>query len=126
MAKWSLKVKVPCPECGGTKIHDDNIEDWYVCPSCKGEGKVLGEVEPKEVEAYLKSRPEREDFECVGCGLSESILRPSIHQLPHGWLNWGGDILCNKCKTKVVYAALLAANQRVQKMKVDKSTKEKA
>lgn len=115
---WKLKVKVDCPDCNGTGISykDYYTPDTIACYNSKcQDGKVIVEVEPLEIPKFM-SRPESLEYSCA-CGKTEIILRPQLNQLPIGWINWSGELLCTKCKTVVVYAALIAAANKVQQIK---------
>lgn len=110
---WKLKVKVDCPECKGTGGEYDN--HYEPCVSCKGTGKIVQEVEPKDIEAF-SNRPPSKEFKCV-CGNKEIILRPRLDQLPNGWVHWSGHILCLRCRNAVLQAALIAAADKVEQLK---------
>jgi len=117
-----MKVRVICSDCNGRgEWENRDISDKYrkivVCKMCGGTGRVQKEVSPAAVKSYLDTREERVEFSCTGCNAKEAILRPKLKQVPHGWVNWGGSMLCHSCKMKVIYAAILAANQKVQQMK---------
>lgn len=112
-----MKVKAVCPDCSGTKCID--YYPYSGCRTCQGSGEVVKEVPAKAVDKFI-GRPEKEHFACVGCRKQEDILRPLPNQLPGGWLSWAGDIICIRCKSKVVLAALVAAEQKVRQMKETK------
>lgn len=112
---WKLKAKVDCLRCGG---EGDDYMTGNICTDCKGTGKVVQEVPPTDIETFLE-RPEKAEFICV-CGKKEIILRPTLKQIPHGWLNWNGDFVCSKCKHLVILAAVVAADQKVQQLKEKK------
>ncbi len=112
---WKLKTKIDCPDCGGDGIIGGDAE-WEKCRGeCNGTGKVIEQVEPKEIQRFV-SRPESLSFTCV-CNRTEIILRPRLNQLPNGWVNWSGDLLCGTCRTLVIYDALIAAADKVRKIK---------
>jgi hypothetical protein len=108
---WKLKVKVECSACHGTG------EDWEgpPCIFCKGSGYKIEKLHPDNVEEFLERR-ESADFTCI-CGKKESILRPKEGQIPSGWLNWDGNMICNDCKYKVMFAALNGAAMKIQQIK---------
>jgi hypothetical protein len=112
---WQLKFQVPCPTCIGKKFFDDSDP----CINCAGTGKVIKIVKPEEVDDFI-DRPEKQNFACIGCRKKEDILRPLPNQLPHGWINWSGDLICFECKSKVLLAAIVAAEQKVRQLKETK------
>ena len=108
---WRLKVSIDCPDCKNGYSPTFNIP----CKTCNSTGKVQKSVPPKAIDDFFL-RPEKAEFVCV-CGKKEIILRPTLNQIPSGWISWGGSILCSNCKTKIIYAAIMAANQKVMQLK---------
>jgi hypothetical protein len=107
---WQLKIQTPCSVCSG-KNND--------CSYCNGTGKVFETIKPSKIDTII-GRPEKQSFACVGCRKKEDILRPLPNQTPYGWLNWSGDLICFECKSKVLLAAIVAAEQKVRQLKETK------
>ena len=91
IASWKLKVNIDCPDCGGSGgwVGSDNM-DVTPCNTCSATGKVIKEV---------------------------VILRPRLNQLPIGWINWSGELLCAGCKSMIVYTALRAVADKIQQIR---------
>lgn len=104
---WTMKVRVICQDCGGS-----GGDDVSTCSACNGKGHIMKKVLPNCIDEFSSSPPSAE-FSCSGCRHKENILRPLQHQIPHGWINWGGALLCSGCKAKVVLAAIMGANKKV-------------
>jgi hypothetical protein len=105
---WKLKTRVTCPHCSG-------VDSWE-CTTCDGVGKLQVELPPQKIEEFL-DRPESVECVCV-CGKKEIILRPqSLSQIPVGWVNWSNDLVCPNCKANMVYAALIAAQNKLTQIK---------
>jgi len=117
---WQLRVRQWCPHCNGS---GRDCLSHYVCHACGGDGKVRQNVPAAKVDEFL-ARPEKLTYVCCTCDRTEAILRPIQHQLPSGWLNWSGDLLCNICKEYIVGAAIIAVDSWVQRMKNLKEKKE--
>ena len=107
---WRLKVKVVCSACEGDAFFGSGP-----CSRCEGTGKEVIMVEPKDIEVFA-NRPESKEYTCIH-GKKEIILRPKLEQLPNGWVNWNSQLLCDVCKAQMVYAALMAAGNKIQQIK---------
>ena len=116
IASWKLKVNIDCPDCGGSGgwVGSDNM-DVTPCNTCSATGKVIKEVEPKDIEKF-RGVPESRTYTCV-CKEEEVILRPRLNQLPIGWINWSGELLCAGCKSMIVYTALRAVADKIQQIR---------
>jgi hypothetical protein len=40
--------------------------------------------------------------------------------LPHGWMQWGTDMICTDCIYKMLHAAMTAAMQKISQIKEEK------
>lgn len=103
---WKMKVRLPCHACGS--------KEGY-CILCNGSRFITKEIDPKEVELFA-DRPPTQEYRCV-CGKPESILRPHLGQIPHSWIQWGDDLVCSDCKSKVLLHCAMAAAEKVQQIK---------
>ena len=108
---WNLKVQVTCPACDGAR----GDESGTFCGHCSGRGTVLQEVAVSEISNFL-DRPEHKDYQCV-CGKRERVLRPRDLQIPVGWVQWNGYLVCSKCKAQIVQAAIQAASWKITDIK---------
>jgi hypothetical protein len=106
---WKMKARTRCPLCKG---------DGSLCNYCSG-GKITIEVSPSEIKDFL-ARPEKAEFECVGCTKKETILRPLPSQIPSGWINWNSEVLCQDCKAKVILSAIVAIEGKITRLKESK------
>jgi RecJ-like exonuclease len=109
----TIKVKFPCIKCKGEGYIDDILEEYLQCPICDGEGHKVEWVEARE---YLDERTPAKEYTCL-CGKVEGVLRPTENQIPSGWLTWGGVLLCDKCKVKVLYAGMVAMAAKVDELR---------
>jgi hypothetical protein len=117
---WKMKVKSRCPLCKGARyLGGDPHVPGSTCPKCEASGEVIKEIDPKDISSF-DSRPAAKDYICV-CGYKENILRPLPSQIPHGWLQWGDDLVCKGCKSAIILAASVAAQNKVTQLKEQKS-----
>jgi hypothetical protein len=91
------------------------VKNFKSCEICHGSGKIMQEVAPLDIEDFF-GRPERLEFQCI-CGKKEIILKPMPRQLPHGWMQWGTDMICTDCIYKMLHAAMTAAMQKISQIK---------
>lgn len=123
---WTMKVKVMCPVCQGHKyIYDaDSVElGAGLCSECGGTGQCFREIPPEAIEEFTNkysTRPPQTEFQCSCCHREEVILRPLEHQVPFGWWNWSGDLVCNDCRVLVISAAISGAEQKIRQLKEKK------
>ncbi len=111
MSIWKIKVRLKCSTCLGEP--EDGI-----CYACNGSGYNTQEIDPKDIEMF-SDRPPAKEFRCV-CGKPESILRPHLGQIPHSWMQWGDNLVCGDCKSKVLLSCAMAAAEKVQQIKESK------
>lgn len=107
---WKMKVRIKCRTCSGS---------WIIpCDTCDNKGYTIEEVDPEHCELYTDTIKSR-DYHCV-CGKLEKILRPMLGQIPHGWIQWGEDLICGSCKSSVTLSSAIAVAEKIQQIKENK------
>lgn len=121
ISDWKLKVKTPCPACNGKKYIDDGTgAPMEICPVCDMKGEILQHIKPPQIDKFV-GRPEKTEFQCSCCRKREDILRPLLHQIPYGWMNWSSSLVCTDCVRKVIVTVVATIDQKIRQLKETKN-----